>query len=215
MDPTLSGSLTCWTRRTSWSTQTSSTFHPPHPQYTRPALITTTEVMAVRWDIPRGWWLRYWKWPWIDVTSYVSHSLRMLLFVLEYYNTRWSDGAVCPKTWSTGCDMPHDVNVEFLPRCRVRAQTVWSLMKRFPISCSSPWPSDTLSPRPKPAHFPTGSGQPVRRLRTSVRSSSRYQTLTISCVYAIFSSSIQQTNSKKIFFWLIKKLLRYHTSLKE
>lgn len=85
-----------------------------------------------------------------------------------------------------GCDVPRDVNVEFLPRCRVRAQTVWSLMKRFPISCSSPWPSDTLSPRPKPAHFPTGSGQPVRRLRTSVRSSSRYQTLTISCVYAIF-----------------------------
>lgn len=48
MGQTLLGSLTCWTRRTSWWIQTSSTFHPRLHQYTPLALITTTEVMAVR-----------------------------------------------------------------------------------------------------------------------------------------------------------------------
>lgn len=48
--------------------------------------------------------------------------------------------------------------------------------------CSSLWPLATSSLLLKPARSPTGSGQPVRRPRTSVHSSSRYQTLLSSMI---------------------------------
>lgn len=48
MGQTLSGYLTCWTRKMSWWTQTSSTFHPLHHRCTPQVLITIMEAMAVR-----------------------------------------------------------------------------------------------------------------------------------------------------------------------
>jgi len=58
-------------------------------------------------------------------------------------------------------------------------------MKRFPTSCNSLWLLATLCPRRRPALYPTGSGQLVRRLRISVRSSSRYNPLLLSNICRI------------------------------
>lgn len=57
---------------------------------------------------------------------------------------------------------------------RARARTEWNLTKRSLISCNNLCPSATWFPLWKPAHSPTGSGQPVHRLKISVLSSSRY-----------------------------------------
>lgn len=59
-----------------------------------------------------------------------------------------------------------------LPR-RARAPTVWSPTRRLSTSCSSRWLWATLSPQLRRDHCPTGSGQPVLKLRTSAQSSSR------------------------------------------
>lgn len=69
--------------------------------------------------------------------------------------------------------------------CRVRVRTEWSLMKKLQLPsacCSSLWPLATSSLPLKPARSPTGSGQHVRRPRTSVHSSSRYQALLSSMI---------------------------------
>lgn len=63
----------------------------------------------------------------------------------------------------TCCALPH----------RARVPTVWNPMRRLLTSCSSRWRWATLSPQLRRDHCPTGSGQPVLKLRTSAQSSSR------------------------------------------